>query len=171
MDKLNESGGVETGTRIDLLTNSIVLVGKAELTIPSETKTVVDILNGDKIKSIAVGQPDAVPAGKYGMEALTKLGLKDKVEPSIIYTKDVRQALDYVETGNTDAGIVYKTDAMTMKSGKVLAEFPTDSYTAVLYPGAITKGAKNKDAAQKFLEFLKTDTSKKIFEKNGFTPL
>lgn len=171
MDKLNESGNVDTPTRVDLLTNSIVLVGKAELSIPNEIKTVPDILNGTLIKSIAVGQPDAVPAGKYGVEALNKLGLFTKVEPLIIYTKDVRQALDYVETGNTDAGIVYKTDAMTMKSGKILADFPMDSYTPVLYPGALTKNAKSKEAAQKFLEFLKTETAKKIFEKNGFTPL
>lgn len=71
-------------------------------------------------EKIALGTPESVPAGAYGKESLTKLSLWDKVKDKIVYGKDVRQVLSYVETGNVDAGIVYKTDALVSKRSTLL---------------------------------------------------
>jgi hypothetical protein len=73
-----------------------------------------------KAQSISIGQPETVPAGKYAKETLTNLRLWDKLEKRIMFAKDVRQVLAYVESGNVDAGLVYQSDTLALKSGAVV---------------------------------------------------
>ena len=68
---------------------------------------------------IALGTPESVPAGKYAKASLTHENLWNDVQNKVVFTKDVRQVLTYVETGNVDAGIVYKTDALISDKVKI----------------------------------------------------
>ena len=117
-----------------------------------------------------MGEPRTVPAGKYAQEVLTHLGLYDRLKPKYILGRDVRQVLTYVATGNTDAGIVYATDAQTSKKVKVVATAPEDSHSPVIYPVAIIKGAKNSGGARDFENFLLGSQARAVFQKYGFTP-
>ena len=107
MDELATAGLIATETRCDLLSNLLVIV------VPSDSKLVIASPEELVIKSqkIAVADPRAVPAGIYTKEYLTRLGLWQKLEPKIVPTENVRAALAAVESGNVDAGFVYKTDA------------------------------------------------------------
>lgn len=167
VDTLEKAGSLAEGTRTDLLKNTLVLIGKAELS-DQEGKDVQTILTEKSIKSIAVGEPETVPAGKYAEQSMEKLGVLEQVKSKINYAKDVRQVLDYVDTGNSDIGAVYKSDALKLKTGKVLGEFPADSHDPIVYPMALIKDSKNQEPAKKFAEYLKTDEAKAIFEKHGF---
>lgn len=167
MDALAAKGLIVPETRSDLLGNEIVLV------VAKEKKGVIssfDDLAG-KAKSVSIGQPETVPAGKYGKETLTSLKLWDKVKDRIMFAKDVRQVLAYVDSGNVDAGLVYVTDTVAMKSGSVAATAPKGSHSPILYPMAIIKDGKNRDAARKFMEFLKSAEAAKIFASYKFIPL
>jgi len=73
-----------------------------------------------------------------------------------------------VETGNVDAGIVYKTDALISKKVKVAYEVPIADGPAIAYPAALIQGSKHTAAAKKFLEYLSEPSSLKTFEKYGF---
>lgn len=164
MDALESKGLLADGTRKDLLLNEVVLI------VPKNSAAIADFkdLTSDQIKRIALGEPASVPAGKYGQEILTALGIWDQVKDKTVYAKDVRQVLNYVETESTDAGIVYQTDAKISDKVKVVAQAPSGSHTPVVYPLAIIKGSINTSAAQEFADFLVSDKAKAVFEKYGF---
>jgi len=167
MDALVEKDLVLTDTKKDLLQNKVVLI------VPAGQATITDFnaLASAEIKKVALGEPDSVPAGKYAKEALTKMGIWEQVNAKTVFAKDVRQVLNYVETGNVDAGIVYQTDAMTSDKVKIVAEVPADSHTPVVYPLAVVKSSKNQEAAKEFASFLAGDKAKAVFEKYGFIVL
>jgi len=120
---------------------------------------------------MSIGQPETVPAGKYGKETLVSLKLWDGLEKKVMFAKDVRQVLAYVESGNVDAGLVYRSDTMSMKSGKVAAVAPKGSHSPIVYPMALIKDGKNRAAAKRFMEFLKSPEAAKVFAHYNFIPL
>jgi molybdate transport system substrate-binding protein len=167
MDELSAKGLIVPETRSDLLGNEIALVVAKEK--KGIIRTFADL--ADKAESISIGQPETVPAGKYGKETLVSLQLWDKVEKKIMFAKDVRQVLAYVDSGNVDAGLVYVTDTVVMTSGVVAAMAPKGSHSPVVYPMAVIKDSKHKDEARKFMEFLKTPQAAKVFAQYKFIPL
>jgi molybdate transport system substrate-binding protein len=90
--------------------------------------------------------------------------LKDKVVP----TENVRAALAAVESGNAEAGFVYKTDAMISKKVKVAMEISGADAPKISYPVAVVKNSKEPEKAKKFSEYLASPKSKAIFERFGF---
>jgi molybdate transport system substrate-binding protein len=166
MNSLESQGLLLSGTRRDLLKNTIVLIvpkGKTGITRFQD-------LAGPQVKVIAIGEPQTVPAGKYAQEVLTHFHLYQQLKPKFVLGKDVRQALTYVVTGNADAGIVYATDARTSDMVSVVAIAPEDSHSPVIYPATILKGSKEPDEAKHFLEFLAGTKAMATFEKYGFAP-
>lgn len=165
MDALEKDSLVVPGTRRDLLGNQLVLI------VPARSEGVNDFsdLTKGTVKSIAVGDPQVVPAGTYAKETLENLGLLSKIQRKLVYAQDVRQALAYVETGNADAGLVYVTDARTSNAVRVVATAPSDSHLPILYPVALLKDSKSPEAARTLLETLESPDSLNTFEKYGFT--
>jgi molybdate transport system substrate-binding protein len=165
MNDLDKQGLIVKETRKDLLSNSLVIVvpGDRSVTMTSATQ-----LADPKIQKIALGQPQSVPVGIYAKEYLQKSGIWAQIEARIIPTESVRAALAAVETGNVDAGIVYKTDALISKKVKVAYEVPVAEGPAIAYPAAIIQGSKHAVAAKKFLDYLSEPSSLKTFEKYGF---
>jgi molybdate transport system substrate-binding protein len=165
MDALAHQDMLLAGTRHDLVGNSIVLI------VPSTAKSQVsnfkDLLGAD-VKFVAIGDPQAVPAGKYAQETLTKLGLYDQLQSKFILGKDVRQVLTYVATGNADAGIVYATDAKITPQVKVATTAPEDSHAPIIYPVGVIKFSQNPEAAKAFVTFLESAQALSVFEKYGF---
>ncbi len=84
-------------------------------------------------------------------------------------TKDVRQVLSYVETGNVDAGIVYRTDALISENVKVVTSADTNTHTPIIYPLGIIKDSKDFEAAKDSYDYLQSEKSIKVFEEFGFT--
>jgi len=166
MDALASKGLLLEGTRKNLLRNEVVLI------VPKDSSTRISSfqdLTGANVKQVALGEPTVVPAGQYAKEVLTKLGIYDAVNAKAVLAKDVRQVLTYVETGNVDAGIVYKTDALSSSKVRIVAEAPADSHAPVLYPVAVIKDSKNPAAAKQFEDFLASPKGTEIFRKYGFS--
>jgi len=168
VDDLDKKGYLLAGSQSNLLKNDIVLI------VPRDSKiNIKDFygLNDEKIKVIGIGEPKSVPVGQYSLEVFKKLNILNSVESKLIYGKDVRTVLTWVETENVDAGIVYKTDAILSDKIKIIGSAPKDSHSPVIYPAAIIKDTKYVSEAKKFLEFLKGKKAKEIFIKYGFTPI
>jgi molybdate transport system substrate-binding protein len=165
MNDLARQNLVTADTRKDLLSNSLVVVvpGDSTLTLTSAAQ-----LADPKVQKIALGQTQSVPAGIYAKEYLTKIGIWDKVEARVIPMESVRAALAAVETGNADAGIVYKTDALHSKKVKIAYEVPIADGPVIEYPAALVQDSKHAVAAKKFLDYLGNASSLKTFEKYGF---
>ncbi|MEF3312845.1 molybdate ABC transporter substrate-binding protein [Paenibacillus sp. GYB004] len=127
-------------------------------------------LAASKVKRIAIGIPESVPAGSYAKEALTAAKLWEVLEPKLVQAKDVRQVLSYVETGNADAGFVYKTDAMSSQKVKVAFTVDPSTYTPALYPAGVVKTTRHPELSRELFRFLQTKEAADIFSKYGFSP-
>ena len=167
MDDLASKGLIIPATRLDLLGNEIVLIVAREK--KDSIRSFADL--AEKARSFSIGMSETVPAGKYGKETLLSLKLWDKLEKRIVYAKDVRQVLAYVDSGNVDAGLIYVSDALGLKSAVVAAVAPKGSHASIVYPMAALKAAKHQEAARKFMEFLQTPEAAGVFLKYRFKPL
>jgi len=153
-------------SRKDLVKNEVVLV------VPRDSKLVIgfgDLMNSD-VKRIAIGDPEAVPAGQYAKEVLTHLRIFEGLQPKLILTRDVRQALAYASMGNVDAAVVYETDARVATQVKVVAVAPPGSHEPIVYPVAAVKTQHSPAAAMGFVQFLLGAEAQAVFAKHGFIP-
>lgn len=162
-DKLAGEGLIVKDHGIDLIKNQLVMV------VPKGSdkgiKSFEDLPQAEKI---SIGIPESVPAGKYAKETLESLHIWEMVEGKVVYAKDVRQVLTYVETGNVDAGIVYKTDAMISSKVEIVATAEDDTHTLIIYPVGVIKNSSHFDEAQIFYEYLQSETALKTLEEYGF---
>ena len=170
MDYVARKDLIVADTRVNLLGNKIVLIA------PRDSKTTLDVKKGfDLAKALnggrlAMGNVDSVPAGKYGKEALEKLGAWDGVKDKTAQADNVRAALLLVSRGEAPLGIVYSTDAAAETNVKTVGTFPEDSHAPIIYPAAVIKESKANDA-RPFLDYLKSIKARPSFEKQGFTVL
>ena len=165
MEALQEEGYIAEDASVNLLENKIVLIvpsGKE-----SDYTSFEDIVNADMI---AIGDPESVPAGQYGKEALENLDLWSSVEGKLSLGTNVTEVLNWVAEGSADTGIVYATDAASMTDRvSVVAEAPEGSVSKVIYPVTELKETKNRDAADAFMEFLQSDEALDVFKAAGFS--
>jgi len=168
MDNLDKKGRLEPGTRKNLLSNQLVII------VPADSKLAIsspkDLLKGE-VKKIALAEPTSVPVGVYSSKYLSDEGLWDQVKPKVVPVQDVRATLASVESGNVEAGFVYKTDAAISKKVKIVYEVPIDKGPKIIYPIAIVKESKRKDAARDFLNYVQSPAAKETFKKYGFVIL
>lgn len=164
MNALQSEGLILAATRRNVVANELVLI------VPAHSAGVHSFqdLTRSNVKIVALGEPSTVPAGMYAQQTLKHLGLLAAVRKKAVYAKDVRQVLTYVETGNADAGIVYRTDALITSRVRVVAVAPADSHDSILYPAALVKDTKNPAAARAFLKFLSGPQARAVFAKYGF---
>lgn len=169
MNFLAEKQAIEENTRFDVAGNSLVMIAPANSPIEK-----VDLTN-DKWQSalegsfLAVGDPEHVPAGIYAKSAFTALKQWEQLEKRLARTDNVRKSLLLVEKGEAPLGVVYKTDAAASAGKvKIVAIFPEGTHKPVEYPVAIVKDHKNSETSE-FLDYLKTEPAKKVFQQHGFT--
>jgi molybdate transport system substrate-binding protein len=181
MDYLDRKGLIEKASRIDLLGNRLVLVTPmpasgeprvldlsakdgGELSALTTSIFLAQVLGKDG--KLAMGDPEAVPAGRYGKEALTALNAWAAVESKVARAANVRDALRLVSSGEAEAGIVYATDAKSEPKVAISAFFPETSHKPIVYPMALSAGRKG---GSEFSDFLRSAQARAIFEAAGFT--
>lgn len=154
-----------SGTRKSVLSNSLVIV------VPDDSALKISgakDLAAPSIRALALAEPQSVPAGVYAREYLRKEGVWNQVIDRVVPTENVRGALAAVESGNVDAGIVYKTDARIAKRVRIAYEVPRAQGPAISYPFAVLAGSKRPEAARKLLAYLESPKALAIFRKHGF---
>ena len=152
VDELETIGAIET--RVSLLSNSLAVV------VPSDST--VDLLHAS---SIAIAEPESVPAGIYAKRYLVRAGLWASLQQRIIPTSNVRGALAAVEAGNADAAVVYRTDALISRRVRIAQLIP---WPEISYPAAVLRGAPNPGAARSFLAYLQGASARAVFVRHGF---
>lgn len=163
MDRAQQHGLIDAGSRVDFTANDLMLA------VPADSKLVGS--PGDlaeaRVGRVALGEPDAVPAGSYTKAALVALGLWERLEPKMVYGLSVKQALDYVALGEVDAAFVYATDARLAKE-RVRVVATMSGHAPVVYPAAVVAASDHKDAARAFVAFLRGSEGQAILARHGF---
>ncbi|MUT68707.1 molybdate ABC transporter substrate-binding protein [Paenibacillus sp. NEAU-GSW1] len=163
MNALVEQELIVPDSAADLLKNELVII------VPKDAgRKLASISDVMQVKKLAIGIPETVPAGSYAKEALEYAGLWNELEERTVQAKDVRQVLQYVETGNADAGFVYKTDAMASSKAVISLAVDPQSYSPIVYPMGIVKATKHAEEAKQFYTYLRSKQAAVIFEKFGF---
>jgi len=170
MDYGQRQNLIRPETRTSLLGNRLVLIAPKESTVRIKIESGFDLAAALKGGRLAIGNVDAVPAGKYGKAALERLGAWDGVKDRIAQAESVRAALLLVARGETPLGIVYQTDAVSEPGVRIIGAFPEDSHPPIIYPVAVTRDSNNPDAAE-FLRYLRSPAARSAFERQGFTVL
>ncbi|MBB2507405.1 Molybdate-binding protein ModA [Staphylococcus cohnii subsp. cohnii] len=153
--------GKQAQNKYEYAQNDLVLIGESNSTY----KNVSDLKQGEKL---AIGEAKSVPAGKYAEQYLKDHQLYEDVKSHLVFAKDVRQVLNYVEKGNAQLGYVYKTDLyQSQKNGDSNVK---EIQTAELKQPITYKSAtiSDKKLATAWVEFLKTDEAKEILKKYKF---
>jgi molybdate transport system substrate-binding protein len=168
MDELMKKGLVVSQSRRIFARNVLTVIKPADSKI--DIAKPADLLD-TRITKIVIGNPKTVPAGQYSEESLKALGIWDRLQPKLVFSENVRQALDYVARGEVDAGFVYTTDAATRARQVKEAFRPAeDTYRPVVYPVAVVAGAKQAALAQAFLDLLVSRDGQATLARFGFQP-
>lgn len=166
MNILGNKTLIDNSSRKYFAQNSLVLIVPETSTL--NITGLKDLVN-PKIEKISICNPETVPAGKYARLALTEAGMWNQTEKKLVLADDVKQALVYVERGEMDAGFVYIADAKTAQPGTIKIVTNVHVSTPVTYPIAVVSSSKNKEEAQKFLDFITGEKGQAILKKYGFT--
>lgn len=167
LDALEKKGLIDKTTRKKILADRLVLI------TPKESGKVQDFadLASPGVDKISIGDPAIVPAGEWAKETLVNLGLWDKVKAKLVLTKDVQQVKTYVETGNVDAGLVWRSTAATSSKIRIAAVAPAKVHRPIFFTGAVASNSKEKETDLDFLRYLAGPDAARVFTKYGFSPL
>jgi molybdate transport system substrate-binding protein len=168
IDYLDQRKLLRQGTRTNLLGNRLVLIA------PSDSRPSLRIARGFALADalhggrLAMANPDSVPAGKYGRDALRSLGVWADIESHIARTENVRAALLLVARGEAPFGIVYATDALAEPKVRIVDTFPGDTHAPIVYPVAIVATSRSP-YAKRFVDNLASPVGRTIWLRHGFT--
>ena len=162
MNLLLKESFVAKDTIVNFAENRLVLVsaktiGETDLRQALENAT----------SRIAIGEPASVPVGTFTKNALLDLDLWDIIEDQLIFAKDAKQVLSYVESGNAEMGFVYLSDARVSQKVETLIDVPM-SGQEVFYPAGILEKTDNRQAAEYFISFLLSEDGQQLLEDYGF---
>lgn len=178
MEALIRQRLVEEEQCANLLGNRIVMIVPKTVSVPDTTvptmvpdtdnEEALSYLQAHACAHIALGDPDSVPAGEYATQALTDMELLASITPKLVYGKNVREVLSWVEMGNADAAFVFQTDALQSEKVSIVASLSEKRTGPILYPLAVLRGSRHQEAAADLLAWLGGAEAWTVFEQAGF---
>jgi molybdate transport system substrate-binding protein len=167
IDYLDARKLLRQGTRINLLGNRLALIAPANSTPSLRIAPGFGLAAALAGGRLAMANPDSVPAGKYGRDALQSLGVWADIQPHIARTENVRAALVLVARGEAPFGIVYATDALAEPKVRIVDTFPDDTHAPIVYPVAIVATSRSP-YAQRFIDSLASPAARTVWLRHGF---
>lgn len=119
------------------------------------------------IKRISIANPEHAPYGKAAREALSKAGLWPALASKMVPAENVRQALQFAETGNTDAAIVALSLVAREKSGQQLTIDPA-LHAPINQTLVVCRHGKNQSGARAFAQLVESSEGQELLRRYGF---
>ena len=167
MDFLEERGYTDAAARAVLLGNTLVLIAPRDSLLDLRIEPGFPLAAAIGESRLAMGDPAHVPAGIYGKQALTTLGVWADVSRRVVRAGDVVAALAFVARGEVAVGIVYATDAASTENVRIVARFPAGAHALIRYDIALISERAGK-AQKRFFDFLTSPAAGAVFERHGF---
>ena len=128
-------------------------------------------LTKSSVKRVGYGDPAVAPHGVAAEEILHHLGIYNQVKPKVIYAANVTQALQYVTSGEVDAGIIFTTEAYTAGNKvKIVAVSDPSWHSTIAYPIAALTKSKHVALATAFCDYVNGPSGQAILRGYGFLP-
>jgi molybdate transport system substrate-binding protein len=167
MNVASEAGAIDRATRVDLLANRLAVIARPDR---GEIREIRALLRPE-VRRLAIGDPAAVPAGVYARQYLQALGVWDALQSRLVPVGNVRAAVAAVENGSADAAIVYETDSAIARTAVIAFVVSGAGAPRIVYPAAVVAGSRHREAAARFLRFLRGPQGAEIFRRYKFSPL
>jgi molybdate transport system substrate-binding protein len=127
----------------------------------------IEDLARPEVQRIAIANPDHAPYGQAARDALTTAGLWQVVQPKLVYADNIRQTVQFAETGNVEVAIVALSLSVNSNGRWVL--IPDELHKPIDQGMGIIKGTQHEQAAHAFSDFVNGATGREIMKKYGFT--
>lgn len=166
-DSLTQEGLVDPKSRVNIASNNLVLI----VPLASQVKEWGD-LERALVKKIAISNPATVPSGRYAQQTLEHKNLWQSVNPKLVFGENVRQTLQYVMSGDVDAGVVFSSDALIAK-GKVKSVAQSINgvdHKVIVYPMVEVKSSHYKPEDKEYIDFMTGSIGQRILAQFGFKP-
>ena len=151
-------------------------IGKLVLWVPADSPLDVEhkgmsVLLDASVNKISIANPQHAPYGRAAVEALKHAGLYDRLRDKFVTGENISQAVQFVESGNAQAGFVALAHAIApaMRGKGKYWEVPADYYAPLAQGVVVISRSSHKKEAEQFLEFVKSSEAKEVFQKYGFT--
>ncbi len=167
MDLAASGHAIDLKTRVPLLGNRLAIVTRPGGPEVADSRDLLQPV----FRRIAVGDPEAVPAGVYAREYLERVGLWDALQPKVVPVSNVRAALASVENGSADAAFTYESDVVNARNARAALVISGEAAPRIVYPAAIVSRAPNRTGAEQLLTYLRTPAAAPIFARYKFVPL
>ena len=163
IDQLAQKGLIVADTKSIYARGRVTLWTTADRSLKIES---VADLTRPEVKRIAIANPDHAPYGLAAQQALQSAGVWDEVKPKLVYGDNIRQTLQYAETGNVDVAIVALSLSQQSKGRWTL--IPEQLHQPIDQALAVLKSTRNEAAARAFATFVSGVKGKEILGKYGF---
>jgi molybdate transport system substrate-binding protein len=163
IDQLEQKGLIVPGTKAIYARGRITLWTTADS--PLKVERVADLARPE-VKRIAIANPDHAPYGLAAQQALQSVGIWEALKPKLVYGDNIRQTLQYAETGNVDVAIVALSLSQQSKGHWTL--IPEELHQPIDQGLAVIKSTRNEAAAREFASFVTGPEGKAILGKYGF---
>jgi len=163
VEQLESKGLIVPGSK------AIYARGRITLWVPRESSIKVqDIkeLTADEVKRIAIANPDHAPYGIAAREAFESAGIWSTVQPKLVYAENIRQTLQYAQTGNVEVAIVALS--LSKQSDGRWTLIPEELHKPLNQALGIIKGTKNESGARQFSDFIRGPEGRAVLSKYGF---
>lgn len=165
VEDLEKGGFIVPGT-VELYAEGRIVIAVKSASRLKVTR--LEDLKKNNITRIAIANPEHAPYGMAAMEALKSVGLWEELKPKLVYGENIRQALQFVESGNAGAGIIALSVAQA--PGIEFSEVPSKLHKPISQAAGIVSSSKEKDGAQAFIKFVNGPKGAPIMQKYGFLP-
>ncbi len=164
MDRLKKGGHTVLGTERLYARGALALAVSrgAGIKVPA-----LEDLTRPEIKRIVIANPDHAPYGVAAMETLKSAGLLPSVKEKIVYAENIRQALQYLQTGDAQAGLI----ALSLATAGEVAYSGIDTrlHGPINQVAALIKGSADEAVARAFLEYVCGPKGRPVLKRYGFS--
>ncbi|GAE35050.1 molybdate ABC transporter substrate-binding protein [Halalkalibacter akibai] len=161
VDKLVEVGAIIPNSKNYYAIGRIVIMGESPGRNLDE-----QLLLDPEIRTITIANPEHAPYGKAAKEALEAWGIWEEVEPKLVYAENIRQAYQYVESGNADIGIIAL--ALMTNTDYTYELIDESNHQPIVQALGITKQTEMEEESRLFADFMLSARGQEILMKYGF---
>jgi molybdate transport system substrate-binding protein len=130
----------------------------------------MEALTDSSVKHVAIANPATAPYGRGAVAAMQKLAVYEKVRERLVLGENVSQALEFIDSGQAQIGIVAMSlaTAPSVKPKGRYWEIPLTAYPRMDQGGIILKSSQNREAAEQFRSFILSEQGRTVFKQFGF---
>ncbi|HEV2132118.1 MAG TPA: molybdate ABC transporter substrate-binding protein [Longimicrobiaceae bacterium] len=163
VDELQGAGRLVPGTRAVYARGYLVLWTRADaIRVPERTEELAQ----PEFRRIAIANPQHAPYGVAAREALQSARLWEALQPRLVYGENIRQTLQFAESGNADVAIVAL--ALALATEGRWTQVPEQLHQPLDQALAVVRGSANEAAARRFAALVTGEEGRAVLRRYGF---